>query len=59
MLANKCDDVTNAVGVGSLYMIRFDRGRSPRDDCLGPYRFSLFYEKNFIPKISPLFFCYM
>jgi hypothetical protein len=26
MLANKCDDVTNAVGVGSLYMIRFDRG---------------------------------
>jgi len=26
MLANKRDDVTDAIYVGSLYMIRFDRG---------------------------------
>lgn len=26
MLANKRDDVTNAIDVGSLYVIRFDRG---------------------------------
>ena len=26
MLANKRDDVTDAIDVGSLYMIRFDRG---------------------------------
>lgn len=25
MLANKRDDVTNAIDVGSLYVIRFDR----------------------------------
>jgi hypothetical protein len=26
MLANKCDDVTDAIGVGSLYVIRIGRG---------------------------------